>query len=122
MKIRIRDRRVYWAVMALGLILAMALGHHVVYGEHGYLTWRGEQRQYLELKKKTDKLKNENGVLQKEIDSLNRHDPDVIEGKARDQHLARPGEKIYTYTPRNSQKNLGAPKPANTPETSGDQP
>jgi len=122
MKIRIRDRRVYWGIMALGLLLAAALGHHVVYGEHGYLTWRSEQRQYLELKKKTGHLKDENDRIQNEIDALNRHDPDAVEEKARDQHLARPGEKIYTYRPQDSRANPGPPKPASTPDSSGDQP
>jgi len=121
-KVRIRDWRVYWGGMAIGLLLAGALGYHVVYGEHGYLTYRSEQRQYLELKKKTDGLKNENDRIQKEVDALNRHDPDAVEEKARDQHLARPGEKIYTYRPQDSRANPGAPKPASAPDSSGDQP
>ena len=122
MKIRIRDRRVYWGMMALGLLLAAALGHHVVYGEHGYLTYRSEQRQCVELKKKTGHLKDENDRIQKQIDALTRHDPDVVEKAARDQHYARPNEKIYTYTPQDSQAKRGASEPANAPDSSGDQP
>ena len=115
----IRDRRVYWGAMALALILAAALGHYVIYGEHGYLTYRGEQRRSIELKQQTGKLKNENDQLQKEIDSLNRRDPAVIEEKAREQQLAKPGEKIYVYTPADS-KASPATQPGNpTPPPGG---
>jgi len=119
MKIRIRDRRVYWGAMALGLLLAMALAHHVVYGERGYLSYRSQQRQYLELKKKTGRLKDENDRIQKEIDALNRHDRDAVERAARDQHYARPTEKIYTYTPQDSQAKGGTGQPAETPPPPG---
>jgi cell division protein FtsB len=121
MTIRIRDRRVYWGVMALALILAGALGHHVVYGEHGYFTYRSEQRRYLELKRQTDKLKNDNESLQKEIDAINHHDRDVIEEKAREQQLVKQGEKIYVYNPPDSPSNGGS-KPADLPPASGSQP
>ncbi len=120
MAIRIRDRRVYWGAMALALVLAAALGHHVVYGANGYLAYRSEQRRYLDLKRQTEKLKNENEVLQKEIDGLNRHDRDVIEKKARDQQMARPGEKIYVYAPADS--GAAAPQPANQPSAPIGQP
>jgi len=131
MRIRIRDRRVSLAIMVMVLVLATLLGFHVVYGQNGYLTYRGEQRRYLELQQKTDALKNENEGLQKEIDEINRHDPAVIEQKAREQQLAKPGEKIYTYTPADSQ--LGgtsarpagrlpaSPSPANSSPASSDQ-
>lgn len=102
MKIPIRDRRVYWSAMTAALCLAAALGYHVVYGEHGYLAYRREQRQYLELRKKAADLQKENDKLAKEIDALNRHDPAVVEEKAREQQLAKPGEKIYTYAPPGS--------------------
>ncbi len=117
MAIRIRDRRVYWGVMALALILAAALGHHVIYGENGYLTYRSEQRRYLELKQQTGKIKDQNDQIQREIDGLNRRDPAVIEEKAHEQQLAKPREKIYVYTPSDSktapatQPNNPAPKP-----------
>lgn len=121
MNIPIRDRRVYWGAMLMGLALAGALGYHVVYGEHGYLTYRNEQRRYLELKQKTDKIKDDNDRLQKQIDALNRHDRTAIEKAARDQHLARPNERIYTYAPSDSQKaatdqqSVAPPASADTP-------
>jgi cell division protein FtsB len=118
MKIRLRDRRVSLAIMVLGLILAAALGYDVVYGEHGYLTYRSEQRRYLELRQKTDKLQKQNEGLQKEIDSINRHDPATIERKAREQQLVKPGEKIYTYAPAGSQPGGNATQPASPPASS----
>lgn len=118
MTIPIRDRRVYWGAMLMGVALAGALGYHVVYGEHGYLTYRNEQRRYLELKQKTGKIKDENDRLQKQIDALARHDPAAIEKAARDQHLARPNERIYTYAPPDSQaKGDTAPPAEATPES-----
>lgn len=115
MKIRIRDRRVSLAIMVLALALAAALGHHVVYGQNGYLTYRSEQRRDLELRQKTDTLKKENEALQKEIDALNRHDPAALEKAARGQHLARPNEKIYTYAPADSQPGGTDAQPASPP-------
>jgi cell division protein FtsB len=118
----IHDRRIYWGVMAAGLVLAGALGYHVVYGEHGYLTYRTEQRQFQELKVKTDRLKNGNEALQKEIDGLNRHDRALIEEKAREQQYARHNEKIYTYTPQDSKPGGAGPQPASPPPVSSGQP
>jgi cell division protein FtsB len=118
MKSPIRDWRVYWGAVAGVLALAAALGYHVVYGAHGYRAYRSEQRRYRELREKTDELKGQNEKLQKEIDALDRHDPAVIEQKAREQQLARPGEKIYTYTPPDSRPNDAGKPPANDASTS----
>lgn len=104
--------------MALCLVLATALGYHVVYGEHGYLAYRSEQRRYLELRQNTDKLKKDNEALQKEVDALSRHDPAALENAARGQHLARPGEKIYTYAPQDSQPGGTGAQPASPPASS----
>jgi cell division protein FtsB len=98
--------------MAGGLVLAAALGYHVVYGEHGYLTYRSEERRFQDLKRKTNKLKDGNEALQKEIDALNRHDRAAIEEKAREQQYARRNEKIYTYTPQDAQTNSAATQQA----------
>ena len=119
MRIPVRDRRVALAIMAAGLVLATVLGYHVVYGQNGYFTYRSQQRRYLELQQKTDALKNENESLQKEIDAINRHDPAMIEQKARQQQLARRGEKIYTYTSQDPQASgpdapPARPAPANS--------
>ncbi|HEV2424625.1 MAG TPA: septum formation initiator family protein [Terriglobia bacterium] len=105
-------------IMLAGLVLATALGYHVVYGAHGYLAYRSERRQYLELRKKADTLKNTNDGLQTEVDALRRHDPAAIEKAARDQHYARPGEKIYTYTPADSRSNGTTAQPVNPPAPS----
>lgn len=121
MRIRLRDRRVSLAIMVLGLVLATALGYHVVYGQNGYFTYRSERRRFLDLQRKTDTLKMQNEGLQKEIDGINRHDRAVIEDKARQQQLARPGEKIYTYTPAGSQASGTGAQPASSAPISGDQ-
>ncbi|HEV3277666.1 MAG TPA: septum formation initiator family protein [Terriglobia bacterium] len=117
----IRDRRVYWGATAAALALAAALGYHAVYGQHGYRAYRSEQRRYLELQQKTLDLKRQNQALQEEIDALNRHDPAVIEDKARGQQYARPGEKIYTYTPPASHGNGAGTSETSTPSDSGSQ-
>lgn len=122
MKIRIRDRRVSLAIMLLGLVLVVALGYHVVYGDHGYLAYRSAQHRYLELRQKTEALKKENDGLQKEVDGINHHDPAVIEQKARQQQLARPGEKIYTYMPEDHQANGSGAQPATPPAAASSPP
>jgi cell division protein FtsB len=96
-KLPFQSRRAYWASIAGVVALVAGLGYHVVYGEHGYLALRREQRQYRLLQQRADGLQQENQELQKQIDLLKRQDPDAIEKEAREQlHMAKPGEIIFT--------------------------
>lgn len=96
-KLPFESRRAYWAAIAGIVVLVASLGYHVVYGEHGYLALRREQRRYRQLEQESSDLQQENQQLQKQIDLLKRQDPAAIEKQAREQlHMARPGEIIFT--------------------------
>lgn len=115
-KLPVQSRRAYWASIAGIVALVVGLGYHVVYGEHGYLALRREQRQYRLLQHQADSLQQENQELQKQIDLLRRQDPAAIEKQAREQlHMARPGEIIFTLpgaSSRNQSAVNSSPRPA----------
>lgn len=110
-----QSRRAYWVSIAGIVALVGGLGYHVVYGEHGYLALRRDQRQYRLLQQQANDLQQENQDLQKQIDLLKRQDPAAIEKQAREQlHMARPGEIILTL-PDTSSKNQNAVNSSSRP-------
>lgn len=85
----------------LGLVLVfLALLVHEIFGEHGWLALRREQREFESLRQQIQQLQQENQKLEEQIKAL-RSDPKAIEKQARDQlRMARPGEIIYTLPER----------------------
>ena len=95
-KTRSDQTRVYRGVTLTLVLVCVALIVHEIYGEHGYLALRREQREYESLQQEIRRLQEENQQLERRIEAL-KSDPKAIERVARDQmHMARPGERIYT--------------------------
>jgi cell division protein FtsB len=86
-------RRILMGVLGLGLLALMV---HTVFGEHGYLTLRRQQREMDRLNQEIQRLEEENKRLADEIESL-KADPRAVERVAREQlKMARPGERVIT--------------------------
>ncbi len=86
-------RRLLMGVLALGLLTLMV---HTVFGEHGYLALRRQQREMDRLQQEITRLEQENKRLTEEIESL-KSDPLAVERVAREQlKMARPGERVIT--------------------------
>ncbi len=84
---------------AIAILLTLALGWHVVNGNHGLSVWEQKRLQDKQLRKQIDDLQQENARLRVRVDKL-KSDPDAIEHEAREKlHYARPGEVIYTLPP-----------------------
>lgn len=100
---RLNTRHQRAAIMALALF-CVALVVHEIFGSHGYLALRREQRDFDALQLKIQELKKENQELETQIKSL-KTDPKAIEKMAREQMgLARPGEIIFTLPDKHAQK------------------
>ena len=96
------------------VLLCVALLVHEVFGQHGFLAMRRQQKEAEALQQKMQLLQQENLELEKQINAL-RSDPKAIERVAREQmRMARPGEIIYTLP----DKDTKSPPPA----TSSDNP
>jgi cell division protein FtsB len=99
------------------VLVCIALCVHEVFGQHGILAMRREQKEVESLRQRIQQLQQENEKLDKQIKAL-QSDPKAIERVAREQmHMARPGEIIYTLPEKDSKKNQ--PPPAaqeSTPE------
>jgi cell division protein FtsB len=79
-------------VMAL---LSLVMLMHEIFGRNGYMTLRGEKKQYNTLQKQIQAVSKENQQLEQKIHAL-KNNPEVVEKQARDQlRLAKPGEIIY---------------------------
>ncbi len=77
------------------ILVCVALIVHEIFGEHGYLALRQQQRDLQTLQQQIDQLQKENQQLEQQIKAL-KSDPKAIEKLAREQmRLARPGEIIY---------------------------
>jgi cell division protein FtsB len=95
---------------ALGLGL-LALVVHTVFGEHGYLALRRQQREYERIRQEIQTLQEENRRLEEEIKAL-KSDPRMLERLAREElKMARPGEKVYGL-PQNPAPNTPAATPS----------
>jgi cell division protein FtsL len=88
-------------VLCLGLL---ALAVHTVFGEHGYLALRRQQREMDRLQQEIQRLEEENKRLAQEIESL-QTDPRAVERVAREQlKMARPGERVLTIPEESTSK------------------
>jgi cell division protein FtsL len=86
-------------ILVLALI-SIALIVHNIFGQNGYLASRHQQKELQTLQQQILHLQQENEQLDKENRAL-KTDPAAIERMAREQmHLAKPGEKIYTFPDR----------------------
>jgi cell division protein FtsL len=97
------------------LLVSVALIVHNIYGQNGYLASRQQQRELQELQEKKLQLQQENEQLEKANRAL-KSDPHAIERLAREQmHLAKPGEKIYTFPEKLPAQSLAAPETQTSP-------
>ena len=97
--------------MYILILVCIALCVHEVFGQHGILAMRQEQKEMESLRQRIQQLQQENEKLDRQIKAL-QSDPKAIERVAREQmHMARPGEIIYTL-PENSPNKNHAPAPA----------
>jgi cell division protein FtsB len=82
------------ALFAL-ILVCIALIVHEIFGEHGYLALRHQQKEMGVLQQQIQQLRKENEELDRQIKAL-KSDPKAIERLAREQmRMARPGELIY---------------------------
>ena len=85
------------------LLLTIALGFHVVFGQNGLTAYQGKRETSRELSSQARALQRENEFLRGHVARLG-SDPGAIEHQAREElHYTRPGEVIYTLP--------GAPAP-----------
>jgi cell division protein FtsB len=78
-----------------GVLIAIALVAHGIFGSDGLVTYLQKRRQYAALRMQIQRRKQENQQLQKEVQGL-KSDPATIERYAReDLHMARKHEMIY---------------------------
>ncbi len=91
---RFAPTRVSAAYLIL-LIVAVLLVGNAIAGENGFLTMRETRRQYDDLARSVDALRDENARLREEIRRLKEDDTAVEEIARRELGLARPGEKVF---------------------------
>ena len=97
------------------VLLCVALLVHELFGQHGFLAMRRQQREVRMLQEQLQQLQQKNMELEKQINAL-RSDPKAIERVAREQmRMARPGEIIYTLPEKETKKPspdaTGSPSP-----------
>lgn len=101
-------RRKRLIILAGGLLGAYLLASFI-FGEMGLVKYYRMKAQYDALQADTEKLKQENVQLLKDVRAL-RSDPAVIERIARDKlGLARSGEIVYYYQETNSKPEFRNP-------------
>lgn len=76
------------------LLVAIALIVHNIFGQNGYLALRRQQKELQTLQQQILQLQKENERLGRENHAL-KSDPAAVEPLAREQGLAKPGERIY---------------------------
>lgn len=87
------------AGVLLGFAL-FALLVHDIFGEHGFLALRRNQKEVEQLQQEIQQLNDDNGRLAREVEAL-KSDPRMIERIAREEMgLARPGELIFKLPPK----------------------
>lgn len=92
------------------ILVCVALFVHEIFGQHGILALRRERKEVESLRQRIQQLQQDNQQLDKQIKAL-QSDPKAIERLAREMHMARPGEIIYT-TPEMDPKKGQVPPPA----------
>ena len=86
------------------LLVCIALVVHEIFGQHGFLAMRRQQKEVEALQQQLQGLQQENLELEKQIKAL-RSDPKAIERVAREQmRMARPGEIIYTLPAKETKR------------------
>jgi cell division protein FtsB len=96
---------------AFGVMLALLLAYHVMFGSHGVDSYEQQRAQDRQLHQQINDLQQENSRLQDHVSRL-KSDPDAIEYEAREKlHYARPGEVIYTLNNQAQQGNDKTPAP-----------
>ena len=90
------------------VLVCIALIVHEIFGTHGFLALRQEKKEIESLRQQIQKLQRENEQLDKRIKAL-QSDPEAIESLAREMHLARPGEIIYTSPEKEPKKDQSPP-------------
>ena len=95
---------------ALGVLVAVLLAYHVVFGSNGVNNYEQKRAQDRQLQQQINSLQKENGNLKDHVKRL-KNDPDAIEFEAREKlHYAKPGEVIYTLNqPQATQDTTPAP-------------
>jgi cell division protein FtsB len=102
------------AVLAL-ILLCVALIVHEIFGQHGFLALRHQQKQVEALQQQIQQLRKENEELDRQIKAL-RTDPKAIERLAREQmRMARPGDLIYALPEKQPSKGQPSPAKENPP-------
>jgi cell division protein FtsB len=87
------------ATICIGL-LAMFLGHKVVFGTNGMKVWQAKRAEVEKLQHEIDADIALHEQLQHHVDLLQRADPSTIEKEAREQlGLVRPGEHVLYQQP-----------------------
>ena len=98
------------------VLVCIALFVHEIFGKHGILALRKEQREVQTLRQQIQQLQQENDQLDKQVRAL-KSDPKAIERVAREQmHLARPGEIIYTLPEKAPTKTPSSPTGQGNPQ------
>jgi cell division protein FtsB len=96
------------------VLVCIALLVHEIFGTHGFLALRQEKKEVESLRQQIRQLQRENEQLDKQIKAL-QSDPKAIERLAREMHLARPGEIIYTSPEKDSKKDQAPPAGQESP-------
>lgn len=85
-------------------VLAVGIGYKVIFGANGMQVWQQKRVEYQRLEQQIDAERKNNEQLQRQVDGLQRGDPNAIEKEAREQFgWVRPGEHVLFE---------GQPKPA----------
>jgi cell division protein FtsB len=103
-----RRNALYFLIAGLILLIAQD-----IFGKHGVLAMRQTQVQLQEIRSDIKKLDDENKKLQQDATDL-KSDPATIEGQARANGLARPGEVVFRYQAK-STDSPATPQPIAAP-------
>ena len=75
--------------------LAVGIGYKVIFGANGMQVWEQKRAEYQKLEQQIDAEKKNNEQIQRQVDGLQRGDPNAIEKEAREQFgWVRPGEHV----------------------------
>jgi cell division protein FtsB len=95
------------ATICIGL-LAVFIGHKVVFGANGMKAWQAKRARVQELQRQIDVDTATHERLEHQVDLLQRADPSTIEKEARERlGLVKPGEHVlYEQMPKPDVKQL----------------
>jgi len=97
---------------ALGIVLALVLTYHVVFGRNGVNNYEQKRVQNKKLQSQIETLQKQNQQLKTHNARL-KDDPDAITFEAREKlHYAKPGEVIYSLNSQPQAGNSEAAAPA----------